>query len=63
MMPTSPEAENALLCRGTVIHNIELTPGRGGQLVRAAGTSAQLIGQVDRYSQVRPLMHWGTLCF
>lgn len=41
-----------LVCRGTVIHNIELTPGRGGQLVRAAGASAQLIGQVDRYSQV-----------
>ena len=27
---------------GTVIHNIELKPGKGGQLVRAAGTEAQL---------------------
>lgn len=30
---------------GTEIHNIELKPGRGGQLVRAAGTSAQLLGK------------------
>ena len=30
---------------GTVIHNIELKPGKGGQLVRSAGASAQLIGK------------------
>ncbi|PJF42626.1 MAG: 50S ribosomal protein L2 [Candidatus Thermofonsia Clade 1 bacterium] len=38
---------------GTMIHNIELERGRGGQLVRAAGTSAQLIGREDQYAQIR----------
>lgn len=38
---------------GTVIHNIELSPGKGGQLVRAAGTSAQILGREDRYVLVR----------
>lgn len=38
---------------GTFIHNIELQPGKGGQLVRAAGTSAQLLGKEDRYVIIR----------
>jgi large subunit ribosomal protein L2 len=38
---------------GTVIHNIELKPGKGGQLVRAAGTEAQLLGKEGRYVVVR----------
>lgn len=38
---------------GTQIHNIELQPGRGGQLVRSAGTSAQLIAKEGEYAQVR----------
>ncbi|HEY65860.1 MAG TPA: 50S ribosomal protein L2 [Caldilineae bacterium] len=38
---------------GTVIHNIELYPGRGGQLVRAAGTGAQLLAKEGNYAQVR----------
>lgn len=38
---------------GTVIHNIELKPGKGGQLVRAAGTSAQLLGKEENYVSVR----------
>jgi large subunit ribosomal protein L2 len=38
---------------GTVIHNIELKPGKGGQLVRAAGTEAQLLGKEDKYAIVR----------
>jgi len=38
---------------GTVIHNIELKPGKGGQLVRSAGTSAQLLGKEGRYVLVR----------
>lgn len=38
---------------GTQIHNIELHPGRGGQFVRSAGTSAQLMAKVDDYAQVR----------
>jgi large subunit ribosomal protein L2 len=38
---------------GTQIHNIELKEGRGGQLVRAAGTSAQLLGKEGAYVAVR----------
>lgn len=38
---------------GTQIHNIELRPGKGGQLVRAAGGSAQLMAREGRYAQVR----------
>lgn len=38
---------------GTEIHNIELKPGKGGQLVRSAGTSAQVLGQDGRYTLVR----------
>lgn len=38
---------------GTLIHNIELKPGKGGQLVRGAGTAAQLMGNEEKYSLVR----------
>ena len=38
---------------GTLIHNIELYPGRGGQLVRSAGNSAQLMAKDEKYAQVR----------
>ncbi|YP_003359253.1 ribosomal protein L2 (plastid) [Cryptomonas paramecium] len=38
---------------GTSIHNIELTPGRGGQLVRSAGVSAQLVAKDERFATVR----------
>jgi large subunit ribosomal protein L2 len=38
---------------GTQIHNIELRPGKGGQMVRAAGVSAQLMAREGRYAQVR----------
>lgn len=38
---------------GTTIHNIELTEGRGGQLVRSAGTAAQLMAKEGDYAQVR----------
>lgn len=38
---------------GTVIHNIELKPGRGGQMVRAAGTQAQLLGKEGDYAIIR----------
>ncbi|MGM9551611.1 MAG: 50S ribosomal protein L2 [Clostridia bacterium] len=38
---------------GTVIHNIELQPGKGGQLVRAAGNAAQLMAKENGYAQVR----------
>ncbi|MEZ4668323.1 MAG: 50S ribosomal protein L2 [Anaerolineae bacterium] len=38
---------------GTLIHNIELLPGKGGQLVRTAGSSAQLLAKEGKYAQVR----------
>ncbi|PZS02741.1 MAG: 50S ribosomal protein L2 [Candidatus Chloroheliales bacterium] len=38
---------------GTQIHNIEMQRGRGGQLVRSAGTSAQLMARDESYAQVR----------
>lgn len=38
---------------GTVIHNIELEPGRGGVMVRSAGTSAQLMAKEGKYCFVR----------
>ena len=38
---------------GTVVHNVELYPGRGGQLARAAGNSAQLMAKEGAYAQVR----------
>jgi large subunit ribosomal protein L2 len=58
---SGPEAEirvgNALplanIPVGTVIHNIELQQGRGGQLVRSAGTSAQLVAKEGKYAHVR----------
>lgn len=58
---SGPEAEirvgNALPLRniplGTMVHNIELQPGRGGQMVRSAGTAAQLMAKEGDYAQVR----------
>ena len=38
---------------GTSIHNIELKPGKGGQLVRSAGTEGQVLGTDGRYTLVR----------
>lgn len=38
---------------GTMVHNIELYQGKGGQLVRSAGTSAQLLGKEGDYAQIR----------
>ncbi len=38
---------------GTTIHNIELKPGKGGQLVRSAGNEAQLMGREGKYAQLR----------
>ncbi len=58
---SGPQAEvrpgNALPIRnipvGTLIHNIELYEGHGGQLVRSAGTSAQLLAKEGDYAQIR----------
>ena len=38
---------------GTMVHNVELHPGHGGQLVRAAGASAQILGREERYVLLR----------
>lgn len=38
---------------GTTVHNIELREGKGGQLVRSAGTSAQLLGKEGAYAAIR----------
>jgi len=38
---------------GTTIHNLELKPGKGGQLIRSAGGFAQVMGRADAYVQVR----------
>ncbi|CEI81571.1 50S ribosomal protein L2 [Oceanobacillus oncorhynchi subsp. incaldanensis] len=38
---------------GTVIHNIELKPGRGGQIARSAGAEAQILGREEKYTLVR----------
>jgi large subunit ribosomal protein L2 len=58
---SGPDAEieigNALSLRdipvGTTIHNIELEPGRGAQMVRSAGTSAQLVAKEGSYATLR----------
>ena len=38
---------------GSIIHNIELKPGKGGQLVRSAGNMAQLMAREGKYAQIR----------
>ena len=61
MLMSGPDAEprvgNALplknIPQGLIIHNIELTRGRGGQLVRGAGTGAQLMAKEGDYANVR----------
>ncbi len=56
--PTAPiRTGNALPLKniptGTVVHNVELEKGRGGQLARAAGAGVQLIGTEEKYAQLR----------
>jgi large subunit ribosomal protein L2 len=38
---------------GTIVHNVELKPGRGGQLARSAGAEAQILGREGKYTLVR----------
>ena len=38
---------------GTVVHNIELRPGKGGELARSAGSSAQILGREGKYVMLR----------
>jgi large subunit ribosomal protein L2 len=56
--PTAPpEIGNALPLKAipvsTAIHNLELTPGRGGQVVRSAGGAATLMSRDEGYAQIR----------
>jgi large subunit ribosomal protein L2 len=61
VVESGPEADikpgNALPLKnipvGTIIHNIEMKPGKGGQLVRSAGTSAQLMAKEGNYANIR----------
>lgn len=52
-----PKVGNALPLReiplGTFVHNIEMLPGQGGKLVRAAGTGAQLVGKEEAYAVLK----------
>jgi large subunit ribosomal protein L2 len=38
---------------GTIVHNVEMRPGKGGQIARAAGSYAQLVGRDADYAQIR----------
>ncbi|RAI99805.1 large subunit ribosomal protein L2 [Chitinophaga skermanii] len=53
----APEVGNALLLKnmplGTVVHNIELQPGKGGALARSAGTYAQLNAKEEKYAVLK----------
>ncbi|UFH55645.1 50S ribosomal protein L2 [Spirosoma sp. KNUC1025] len=53
----TPDVGNALplasMPIGTIVHNIELTPGKGGSMARSAGTYAQLVGREDKYAILR----------
>jgi large subunit ribosomal protein L2 len=53
----APEVGNALVLKnmplGTVIHNIELQPGRGGAIARSAGTYAQLSNKEEKYAVLK----------
>jgi large subunit ribosomal protein L2 len=42
-----------LIPAGTMIHNLELRPGKGGQMVRSAGAAAQLVAREGEYAQVK----------
>ncbi|GAB3798596.1 50S ribosomal protein L2 [Spirosoma humi] len=54
---STPDVGNALplalMPIGTIVHNIELTPGKGGAMARSAGTYAQLVGREDKYAILR----------
>src|SRR6056297_2092330 len=52
-----PEVGNAMPMKsmpaGTFIHNVEMYPGKGGQLCRSAGTTAQMVAKTDKYVTVK----------
>ena len=54
---TDVKPGNAMMLKsmpvGTIIHNIEMKPGKGGQLCRSAGTYGQLVGRDQGYAQIK----------
>ena len=44
---------------GTIVHNVEMKPGRGGQMARSAGTYAQLVGRDAGYAQLKHVLGRG----
>lgn len=55
--PVEVKPGNAMLLRfiplGTILHNLEIYPGKGGQVARSAGTSVQLMAKEGKYAHVR----------
>ncbi len=55
--PVEVKPGNAMLLRfiplGTILHNLELYPGKGGQVARSAGTSVQLMAKEGKYAHIR----------
>ena len=53
----APEIGNAMQLRfmptGTIVHAIELTPGKGAQMARSAGTSAQLVAKTEKFASIK----------
>jgi large subunit ribosomal protein L2 len=43
----------SLIPAGTIIHNIEMRPGKGGQIGRGAGSESTLVGKIGKYAQVK----------
>lgn len=54
---TDVKPGNAMLLKsmplGSIIHNVEMKPGKGGQLIRSAGTYGQLVGRDQGYAQIK----------
>lgn len=54
---SQPDRGNAMpllkMPLGTFVHNVEMQPGKGGQIVRSAGTSAQLVAKTEKYATLK----------
>ncbi|WP_435640411.1 50S ribosomal protein L2 [Micavibrio aeruginosavorus] len=54
---TDVKPGNAMMLKsmpvGTIVHNVELKPGKGGQMARSAGTYAQVVGRDQGYTQIK----------
>ena len=47
---------------GTIVHNVEMKPGKGGQIARSAGTYAQFVGRDQGYALLRLSSAYRTCC-